>query len=983
MTRRIDARRHGSPTRPSGVLALILLGALLGSGDATAKSFWAFETGPVRPLAISPDGSRLFVTNVPDQSLEIFSLSSTAGPVHEASVAVGLEPCAVAVRNDDEVWVVNHLSDSISIVDVAATPPRVVRTLLVGDEPRDLVFGGANGERAFVTTAHRGQNHPNDPQLTTPGVGRADVWVFDANALGDPLTGTPITILQLFADTPRSLARSADGSVVYAAAFHSGNRTMTRRETFLDPVLAPLENTLAPVGPTPRQGRILGFDGSDWRDASGAAVPPGTVRFRLPDEDVFEIDADAPIPTLITTHSGVGTILFDLAVHPTTGKLYVANTDANNLDRFEGFSAAHGSLRGELHRARVTVIDGATVDPRALNKHLAALPEYAAEGDPTAKDASLATPVALAFSDDGAELYVAAFGSSRIGVFSTSELETDTFVPDPANHIVLSGGGPAGLVVDAPRGLLYVYTRFDNALAVVDPERRVELFSRPLHDREPAVVRDGRRFLYDARLSSSNGEASCSACHVFGDLDSLAWNLGDPDLAIVPNDNPIVPSQAGVLVDLEFHPLKGPMTTQTLRGMDGHGPMHWRGDRTAVAGGGVATDELGNFLEFNAAFVGLLGRQTQLTQPEMTAFAEFVLELVPPPNPIRALDNGLSPSEQLGHDIFVTSATDGGGACTSCHTLDPAAGFFGTSGNSANIGDAQEFKVPHLRNAYQKVGRFGMDGRFSNLGSQLTGDPTHDQIRGFGFLHDGSFDTLASFLEIFTFGSAVTDFGLTDEQEAVDAVTDFVFAFPSVVTPAVGQQVTLLPPNPGFAELGRLLLLESRTSGQAALNECDLVARTVVDGEARGFLFRPTGNPLLYLPDRAGARAMTTSDLLAHIANAGEPVTFTCFPPGSGERAGIDRDEDGVLDGDDNCRTAPNGPNEGTCTAGEPSNLGGTCDLDADCGAEGACSQAQEDTDGDGKGNACDPVFVPEPTTSVGLAFGALLIIGTSRRSSR
>ena len=34
--------------------------------------------------------------------------------------------------------------------------------------------------RAFITTAHRGQNSPIDPQLTTPGVGRADVWVFDA-----------------------------------------------------------------------------------------------------------------------------------------------------------------------------------------------------------------------------------------------------------------------------------------------------------------------------------------------------------------------------------------------------------------------------------------------------------------------------------------------------------------------------------------------------------------------------------------------------------------------------------------------------------------------------------------------------------------------------------------------------------------------------------------------------------------------------------
>ena len=34
----------------------------------------------------------------------------------------------------------NHLSDSVSIVDVASSPPRVVRTLLTCDEPRDIVF---------------------------------------------------------------------------------------------------------------------------------------------------------------------------------------------------------------------------------------------------------------------------------------------------------------------------------------------------------------------------------------------------------------------------------------------------------------------------------------------------------------------------------------------------------------------------------------------------------------------------------------------------------------------------------------------------------------------------------------------------------------------------------------------------------------------------------------------------------------------------
>src|SRR5262249_21711569 len=139
--------------------------------------------------------------------LEIFAVGAD-GLTHTASVSVGLEPVAVAARNDDEVWVVNHLSDSISIVDVASDPPRVTRTLLTCDEPRDVVFAGPSNGRAFVTTARRGQNCPVAFNPTQAGLGRAVVQVYDAANLGTSLEGTPIANLELFGDTPRALARS-------------------------------------------------------------------------------------------------------------------------------------------------------------------------------------------------------------------------------------------------------------------------------------------------------------------------------------------------------------------------------------------------------------------------------------------------------------------------------------------------------------------------------------------------------------------------------------------------------------------------------------------------------------------------------------------------------------------------------------------------------------------------------------------------------
>jgi DNA-binding beta-propeller fold protein YncE len=87
---------------------------------AHGASFVELESGQVRPLAMSPDGTKLFALNTPDGRLEIFDISGS-GLTHTASVPVGMEPVAVAARTDTEVWVVNHLSDSVSIVNVGSS----------------------------------------------------------------------------------------------------------------------------------------------------------------------------------------------------------------------------------------------------------------------------------------------------------------------------------------------------------------------------------------------------------------------------------------------------------------------------------------------------------------------------------------------------------------------------------------------------------------------------------------------------------------------------------------------------------------------------------------------------------------------------------------------------------------------------------------------------------------------------------------------
>ena len=371
--------------------ALVLLFSLLWAGTTLAQppSFLLFESGPVRPVALSPNGQKLFVANTPEGHLEIFDVGAQGLLTPSGSVQVGLEPVAVAARNNGEVWVVNHLSDSVSIVDVTGVP-RVARTLLVGDEPRDIVFAGSP-QRAFISTAHRGQHRTHgsiaavtgagDPQLTTEGVGRADVWVFSAGNPGSALGGIPVEVLSFFADTPRALA--TDGTTVYVAAFHSGNQTTSIPETAVPNGFAsacngdgtgsgvpdPSANAASEVAP--ETGLILKFDGTDWLDALGCSWN-SFVNLDLPDHDVFAVNANTL--SAGTVFDQVGTILFNMAVNPQSGKLYVTNIESPNEIDFEGPGDHGGStVQGHLSRSRISVLDPMGppfVDPQHLNRHI-------------------------------------------------------------------------------------------------------------------------------------------------------------------------------------------------------------------------------------------------------------------------------------------------------------------------------------------------------------------------------------------------------------------------------------------------------------------------------------------------------------------------------------------------------------------------------------------------------------------------------------
>jgi hypothetical protein len=368
------------------------------------------------------------------------------------------------------------------------------------------------------------------------------------------------------------------------------------------------------------------------------------------------------------------------------------------------------------------------------------------------------------------------------------------------------------------------------------------------------------------------------------------------------------------------------MSTQTLRGIADSGPQHWRGDRTGAnaASGSLSGESVAAaaFKEFNPAFVGLVGRQEELSEEQMQQFTDFALALTPPPNPVRHLDNSLTPQQQVGRDIyFDINNITGIGSCNHCHELDPAQKKFGSGGNMSFEGGriAEDFKVPQLRNAYAKVGMFG--GSSPNTNNNPNPDPNPhpdpnpcdeicvvppeceltlvepgidleeaelcefgceapieclavaegeasmgDQVRGFGYLHDGAIDTLDTF-----FRDPVFNFPAPQDENRANIVR-FVMVMDSNLAPIVGQQVTLRGDSAWTFD--RLTLLEERAQTNTPRAECLLMGAGVIGGERK--VVRMTG-PDSYT-DTKGV-SYTGAQLRESARTPGQELTFTCYPP--------------------------------------------------------------------------------------------------------
>src|SRR5262249_25881227 len=152
----------------------------------------------------------------------------------------------------------------------------------------------------------------------------------------------------------------------------------------------------------------------------------------------------------------------------------------------------------------------------------------------------------------------------------------------------------------------------------------------------------------------------------------------------------------------------------------------------------------------------------------------------------------------------------------------------------------------------------------------------------FGFLHDGSIDTVFRFLRANVFAGITpsapgTGFQNDTQRRQAEA---FVLAIDSNLAPIVGQQITRTSSNGGTGDPRITLLVARAGTAFPSLQfpnarECDLTAKAKIGSRVKGWLLDPvSGN---FTPDDGGP-AISDTALRNLSGTAGQEVTYTCVP---------------------------------------------------------------------------------------------------------
>ncbi len=668
-----------------------------------------FASPHFNPLALH--NGLVYVVNTPADTLDVIDPATNQITFR---INVGIDPVSAVSRpQHEEIWVSNHISDTISVVNTDRDSPfyhQVVATIqdvdrfafsTKFDEPVGIAFS-SDGRKAYVALG------PSN---------RIAVINADKRYVTKHL--------KINAQDPRALV--VRGSRLYVLAFESGNTTQ-----------------LSGCNPDAIDGDICTYDAVQETHTTNNVLSlyydVDIIRNpKVPDRDLFVFDTRSD--RLIDQVEGTGTLLYGLAID---GKrnVYIAQAEARNDANGRAGTQQHG-LREMENRAflnQITKVD-------CSNRRCEAPSFFELEPLPPEQPAqgmALATPFAVEITKDNTMLVGTAAGSDKLFALhvDTGEILSRVDV----------GAVPRGLKLtyDANDSLAEAWvmnavsntvTRVD--LADVDNPNIVATIA--MDDPTPERMKRGRAAFHDANASTT-GTFSCDSCHPDNNVDQLVWILDTP-LCDHPGCTQIPPR-----------------LTMPVRGLRDTQPYHWDG----IPGdpyGGVNVQSLWGDVEPNCAIDdpesctrflvdGSLGttmcdvtdcptneedQAGALGSDVRDALAHYILNVPFPPAPNRPFDNELSASAKTGFFEFNflndSGTTTGSQTCGACHkppflttTNTPSA-----RNTNAGVGSFNGMDAPTWRGAYDRwivtpQARFNVIDLIERIGMDLNGDLPEQEI---------------------------------------------------------------------------------------------------------------------------------------------------------------------------------------------------------------------------------------------------------------
>ena len=600
------------------------------------------ESKQGHPLLLSPHSDPIayydgyvFVVNTQSDTLDIINAELNK---IVSRITTGIDPVSVAVRPDGkEIWVSNHISDSISVIDndpKSSTYHSIVATIQEMDlekkatrfdEPVGIAF--ASNEKAYVALS-------SNNEIAVINVKKRRVT----------------KRIKITAQEPRAIRVKNDK--LYVIPFESNNRTQLS----------------GGVG-KPHDGDLVTFDARKLASAfDSVGFTVDVIKHpEVPDKDLFIFDTVTEKPLGII--KSLGTNLFGIDVTE-TGEVFIAQTDAQNHINGRAGTKKHGleELMNRPYLNQITKVSSKGIS-RIIN--LNPLPP----AQPSRKRA-IATPFAIKASSNGTVIYCTAAGSD------------DFFAVDSVTGDLLAkakvGSVPRGIAFqkmrDGKEKFAWVFNAVSNSVTKLDVSNINEwksIKTIQLDDPTLELYKEGR-IAFNTSRASSNGTFSCASCHADGNTDQLLWVLETPHLVGADQIEPRL--------------------SQTLRGLRGTAPYHWDGVPGDPYGGkNAATKEMlepnsdvnkpetsvrhvidgsmaTTMLDSDSDIRNDEDKKGYLTKKERDAMAEFLLNLSHMPTKGRSYDDKLSDQALVGFERFhITGARDrknlNTNVCGSCHTF--------------------------------------------------------------------------------------------------------------------------------------------------------------------------------------------------------------------------------------------------------------------------------------------------------------------------